>query len=1383
MSNTVSGAGLNLNGVGAISVLGNLSADSGNLPLSINGSGTVTLSGNNNQLRSLAINGANAVLNLPEGSMTYFNSGDNLYVSQNSVINGPGAMVLYRGSGEDYANNSVANGKTLTVNAKLTGETGFEYWNGSNFGTIALLGQNDFTLNVIMNAAGTLVVTNIGNQASTTSNLGAGSKVIFNSTYGGASCVKYTGLGEDSNRILEFRRAGIIDQSGPSGNLRFTTSPSMSGSQTITLRGSTAGTGEFSANIPGTTRIAKTGTGTWFLSVSNTYSGTTTVDAGNLVVSGINGAVKTTSKLNLNGGAFVLMNSATANHTDRLSDSLNIYLNGGALCFSNDQSEASFSENVGRLFVNTGASSIITTPSVAGQTSTLQITSLTRIDIGTVDFVGEGLGDSDSNRVFITTGQTDGLIGSWATVNGTRYAAYSSTRGVYAAPETVDIAARGYSVITNDATRVVRISYPGESGPITLETSPVTSVGALLQNSETPAIVSTADTLFKLSSLAVPTGKASLTIGTIPREGTLSALAEGGLLSLENSNTGAVLTINASIVPNTLACSLNKVGPCTVLLLGENTYAGPTTVNNGDLVFGSGHHVIGELSLKSGSFFLTNTADTCVYVGTNSAYIGTSGGDLGRIALHGNTAWAGYPYLKSSNQASLVVGQYGRGVLTLQDNASVTQRLYVGSAEGSAGAVYQNGGTMHNWGGVGSEGRIGMSGYGYYELNSGVFTNNGSTQLGRDLQAVGILRQNGGTFQMGNNYDGYLGVSRGGVGVIHLANGLFSTSSQLNLGESADNDTTRGFAAFTVAGGSAEINGSIFMANRESMFATLNLNGGSLAANMIYQSGRPSSLALVNFNGGTLRSRVYGPLFGIGTAAPNAVTLYAGGATLDTSNQTCTVALPLNAPTGNSVTSISVTPRGGYIGPPMVTISGGGGTGATAIAQFDSTSGFVTGIQMTCPGFGYTTAPTVTLADGGTNVQATLGTVSLGTSSGGGLTKIGTGTLTLSATNTYTGTTLVSNGTLFVTHPYSLPANSSLILDGGNLEVGSSLSTVAPIRVLTGVLRLYPSAQPGLNEAALLGSANNFSDWPVTNILTQLTTRMANTNARPPWSENITYVYWGYLWNRAETNVTWTFAENVDDNAFLRIDETVLLLNGGWNTTTTATMTLTPGAHLFEARFGNGGGGAGLVTSGWWQTTTFGFGVDFLGRNETNIANYVALTDLGDGSLLTRNLITSGLTNRLATSSSVELGEAGVLDLGTNTYSQTLLNLSGSGIVSNGLLTVTGSIAPGGTNVIGTLTVANCSSLNGILRVDVASDGTSDKLVIKGGLDLSGLSLEIANPLQLNKSKIYTIATTSGTLTGSFTAITGADSRWTLRYRPDGTVVLVYLHGTLINLR
>ena len=1125
------------------------------------------------------------------------------------------------------------------------------------------------------------------------------------------------------------------------------------------------------------------------MTASNTYSGATTVNAGNLVVSGASGAVKATSGLTLNGGALVLLNSAAANHADRLSDALSVTLNGGALCFSNDQSVASFSETVGSLLVNSGASTVATAPAAAGQTSTLRITSITRVDIGTVDFVGEGLGDSDANRVFITTGQGDGLIGAWATVNGTRYAAYSSTRGVYAAPETVDIAARGYSVITNDATLAARISYPGESGPITLESSPVSSAGALIQNSDTPATVITTNTLFKVADLVVAAGKASLTIGTEPREGTVSALAPGGLLSLENNNTGAVLTVNTSIVPNTTACGLTKVGAGTVLLAGENTYAGSTTVRKGDLVFGTGNHAIGQLSVGSASFLLTNTADTCVYVNTNSAYVGFSAGDSGRMALQGNSVWAGYPYLKYSNQASLVVGHYGGGVLTLQDGASVTQRLVVGNAGGSAGAVYQSGGTMHNWGGSGSEGRIGMSGYGYYELSGGTFTNNGSTQLGRDLQAIGILRQSGGTFKMGNVYDGSLGVSRGGTGVIHLAGGLFATSSQLNLGEAADNDAARGFAELTVAGGSADINGNLFMADRENMFAAVNLNGGSLAANMIYRAGRASSVSLVNFNGGTLRARSYGNLFGVGTAAPSSVNLYAGGLTLDTSNRTCTVSVPLRAPAGNGVTAIGVTPRGGYIGPPMVTISGGGGTGATAVALFDSASGTVTGIQVTSPGFGYSAAPTVRLSGGGTNVHAALGAVTLGANVGGGLTKLGTGTLTLGATNTYAGATLVSNGTLFVSHPLAIPTNSALTLAGGNVDVGASLRTAEPIRVNAGVLRMPPSAQPGLYEGALSGSDNE-TDWPTANVLIQLTTRLANTNAKPPWSDNITFVYWGYIWNRAETNVTWTFGENIDDNALLKIDGTTLLNNGTWNGPTIANVTLSPGPHLFEARFGNGGGGAGLVDGSqsggnlsWWKTNTFGFGVDYLGRNETNIANFAALTDPGNGSLLCLTPILGDPSNRIDTAATVELGAAGVLDLGTNTYSQTLANLRGSGIVSNGVLAVTGHIAPGGTNAIGALTVANSSGLTGTLRVDVATDGTSDRLVIVGGLDLSGLSLEIANPAQLNTSQIYTLATVSGERSGAFASVTGADSPWTLRYRSDGTVVLVYLHGTLLKVR
>lgn len=54
----------------------------------------------------------------------------------------------------------------------------------------------------------------------------------------------------------------------------------------------------------------------------------------------------------------------------------------------------------------------------------------------------------------------------------------------------------------------------------------------------------------------------------------------------------------------------------------------------------------------------------------------------------------------------------------------------------------------------------------------------------------------------------------------------------------------------------------------------------------------------------------------------------------------------------------------GYTGPPAVTFSGGGGSGAAATATINS-DGEVNGVAVTAQGTGYTSAPTVTLSGGG----------------------------------------------------------------------------------------------------------------------------------------------------------------------------------------------------------------------------------------------------------------------------------------------------------------------------------------------------------------------------------------------------------------------------------
>jgi len=80
------------------------------------------------------------------------------------------------------------------------------------------------------------------------------------------------------------------------------------------------------------------------------------------------------------------------------------------------------------------------------------------------------------------------------------------------------------------------------------------------------------------------------------------------------------------------------------------------------------------------------------------------------------------------------------------------------------------------------------------------------------------------------------------------------------------------------------------------------------------------------------------------------------------------------------VGTISITnPGGGYIDPPAVTITGGGGVGASALATVDDvvgspTYGQVNSVYLVCTGSGYTSIPTVTITPppaGATAVQAT----------------------------------------------------------------------------------------------------------------------------------------------------------------------------------------------------------------------------------------------------------------------------------------------------------------------------------------------------------------------------------------------------------------------------
>lgn len=119
----------------------------------------------------------------------------------------------------------------------------------------------------------------------------------------------------------------------------------------------------------------------------------------------------------------------------------------------------------------------------------------------------------------------------------------------------------------------------------------------------------------------------------------------------------------------------------------------------------------------------------------------------------------------------------------------------------------------------------------------------------------------------------------------------------------------------------------------------------------------------------------------------------------------------------------------------------------------------------------------------------------------------------------------------------------------------------------------------------------------------------------------------------------------------------------------------------------------------------------------------------------------------------------GTLDLGGFSVTNPVLAGAG-GTVSNGTLTVTAETTPGGAGAVAALAVP-ATTLGGTLTADVETDGTCDRLDVKGALTLSGLSLNVVDPGKLNKQQVYTLALcTGGTLSGTFASHNLPEGWW-----------------------
>ena len=366
------------------------------------------------------------------------------------------------------------------------------------------------------------------------------------------------------------------------------------------------------------------------------------------------------------------------------------------------------------------------------------------------------------------------------------------------------------------------------------------------------------------------------------------------------------------------------------------------------------------------------------------------------------------------------------------------------------------------------------------------------------------------------------------------------------------------------------------------------------------------------------------------------------------------------------------------------------------------------------------TAVTVTAPDGA------LALFSGGFSGSGSVVKSGAGVVQLAGTNNLAGGFVVSNGQFRVDASAVLPGGLSIgvagqavadlygTLSGTNslVKTGAGTLTIAAAQgfsgatvVSAGVLRL---GIPGLSEGRVSGDFNTNSPNPATSI--QQSTRYADSNDSSPWVDHSTYVYSGFLNNTSAVAVSYTFAENFDDYVMLRIDGVPVLNNIYWNLQSTGSVSLAPGWHSFDLRLGQGTGGVGPANSGGVDGTT-GLGIAY---SNAYSAGWQSITNKA-GNFLDSGASVAGF---LSPSSAVTVASGAMLDLGVST--QSVAGLSGAGMVTNGQLNVTGTVAPGGSGAIGTLTVkGNLSVASGAVHDwEFNGAGAADLVAVSGTLVL-----------------------------------------------------------------
>ncbi|MBQ7190061.1 MAG: hypothetical protein IJR99_11665 [Kiritimatiellae bacterium] len=518
----------------------------------------------------------------------------------------------------------------------------------------------------------------------------------------------------------------------------------------------------------------------------------------------------------------------------------------------------------------------------------------------------------------------------------------------------------------------------------------------------------------------LPTTNDTVTFGALSGNQTIDA-PEGsvaGLLDVLNGRSGSLYV---RTLTGTLTTCSNVFRTGTTVLKGRLDVTG-TDETYTRIGTSQTFSLMATLDVADGGV-LCATNDHAVVLGYNNG--GSSGAAAGRLILRDG----GELYLGGGRNASMSGLMLGRGdgngsAIRLSSYfqeggyARIT-RFVCGFEKNTRTGMTIAGGVLELPYSSDTRFRIAHLGCGVFQQLGGeifVNTNKAVTSVTGSTPSESFEVGGGGTSDAGRL-----------PGSVYLCGGTFTCGDVISIqGQQltpAESVVTKPapYADFTVDGDAEVSAASVRMGvNRGSGAAILNLNGGRLSVRYVRRaSASHLGPREVNGNGGTLHTEKVTNDHEYHFAGIDRILLYSKGLTVQ-SDVPMKLGLeddlrPLRTAKGYGVESVSVTSGlTGCYEPPLVTLEGGSGSNATAVALIDYSSNQLTNVVVTCRGEGYAADDvlTVKLLKGDSTAAAVTATVTLTPNTPGTFVKTGTNRLVLYAQPDFDGTYEVRQGLL-----------------------------------------------------------------------------------------------------------------------------------------------------------------------------------------------------------------------------------------------------------------------------------------------------------------------------------------------------------------------------------